>query len=177
MLGAGTKLRTLDAGIEDINPLSVSLRHVETGLGQPRGFEDVYQVPGRSDLLMRASGALYAVFPYSVYAAYRGRQVPQIPASTVFQIGDIPLERTEPRATEPGTIRSGAEWTPIHSGSRVLPIDERRLAELLDIRQAREAPALPTMLNDPEYRQTRLTELMHRAASAEIRSRAVGESR
>ena len=79
-------LRPLDASVEDVGPLSHSLRRVDSGLRQPTSFENVYRLPG-SSLLARADGALYAVFPQSVYANTQQGQFPLIPAGTVFHIG------------------------------------------------------------------------------------------
>lgn len=113
-LGAGEEgepqlLRPLDQGVADVTPLSESLRVRELDLQSPIGFAEVYQVPGRPDWLMRASGALYAVFPHSVYLPTEIGAMPVIPNNTVFYIGwpslaDVPMnpvslmDDEEPRA-------------------------------------------------------------------------------
>lgn len=78
----------VDAAVADRNSLSTSLRAMPVDLS-PHGFERVYAVPGRDDLLMRSNGALYAVFSQSNYARdpRRGNLRVVIPASTVFYIG------------------------------------------------------------------------------------------
>src|SRR6185503_15575203 len=77
-----------DQTVEDVNPLSTSLRQMHSDLRQPTGFQNVYHVPGHDDLLMRVNGGIYAVFPESEYTVNRkGKTVPVIPAGTVFYIG------------------------------------------------------------------------------------------
>lgn len=78
----------VDAAVADRNSLSTSLRAMPVDLS-PHGFERVYAVPGRDDLLMRSNGALYAVFSQSNYARdpRRGNLRVVIPPSTVFYIG------------------------------------------------------------------------------------------
>lgn len=75
--------------VGDRHSLSHSLRVMPVDLS-PHGFERVYAVPGRDDLLMRTNGALYAVFDQSTYARdpqKRGAMRAVIPAATVFYIG------------------------------------------------------------------------------------------
>lgn len=78
----------VDASVADRNSLSTSLRAMPVDLS-PHGFQRVYSVPGRDDLLMRSNGALYAVFSQSSYARdpRRGSTVVTVPASTIFYIG------------------------------------------------------------------------------------------
>lgn len=78
----------VDAAVADRNSLSTSLRAMPVDLS-PHGFQRVYSVPGRDDLLMRSNGALYAVFSQSSYARdpRRGNSVVTVPASTIFYIG------------------------------------------------------------------------------------------
>ena len=78
----------MDQG-SDRNSLSHSLRVMPVDLS-PHGFERVYAVPGRDDLLMRTNGALYAVFDQSTYSRdpqRRGAMRAVVPAATVFYIG------------------------------------------------------------------------------------------
>ena len=78
----------VDPSSADRNSLSGSLRVMPVDLS-PHGFDRVYAVPGRDDLLMRSNGALYAVFSQSSYARdpRRGNAVVTVPASTIFYIG------------------------------------------------------------------------------------------
>jgi hypothetical protein len=100
----------IDQTVSDLNPLSASFRHMTIDLRMPTGFKSVYTVPGRDDLLMRANGSVYAVFPYSVYNFSKKGKSPEIPASTVFYIGQPPGAETGTSAmmaaTPPARVRS-----------------------------------------------------------------------
>lgn len=75
--------------VSDRGSLGQSLRVMPVDLS-PHGFERVYKVPGRDDLLMRSNGALYAVFTQSAYARDPKKQNtfrPVISAATIFYIG------------------------------------------------------------------------------------------
>ena len=98
-------LRPIEQGVADVSPLSESLRVLELNLQQPIDFAEVYRVPGRTDWLMRASGALFAVFPQSVYSSTRIGTMPVIPNNTVFYIGraslaDVPMSPVDPPAED-----------------------------------------------------------------------------
>ncbi|NBX32326.1 MAG: hypothetical protein EBR07_06285, partial [Planctomycetes bacterium] len=56
----------IDQKVGDRNSLSTSSRVMQVDLS-PHGFERLYAVPGRDDLMMRTNGALYAVFSQSAY--------------------------------------------------------------------------------------------------------------
>lgn len=79
----------VDQRVADRNSLGHSLRVMQVDLS-PHGFERVYKVPGRDDLLMRTNGALYAVYSQSAYAAdtqRKGAIKAIVPAATIFYIG------------------------------------------------------------------------------------------
>jgi hypothetical protein len=79
----------VDQRVADRNSLGQSLRVMQVDLS-PHGFERVYKVPGRDDLLMRTNGALYAVYSQSAYAAdtqRKGAIKAIVPAATIFYIG------------------------------------------------------------------------------------------
>lgn len=79
----------VDQRVADRNSLGQSLRVMAVDLS-PHGFERVYKVPGRDDLLMRTNGALYAVYNQSAYAAdtqRKGAIKAIVPAATIFYIG------------------------------------------------------------------------------------------
>jgi hypothetical protein len=78
----------VDPTVADRHSLSESLRVMPVDLS-PHGFDRVYAVPGRDDLLMRTNGALYAVFSQSIYGRdpKKGTTRVLIPASTIFYIG------------------------------------------------------------------------------------------
>lgn len=83
--------RPLDQGIEDATELGASLRQVPMGLREPMNFDRVYSIAGTDDLLMRAHGGLYAVFPESTYQ--RGSSNAMVPTGTVFYIGRSSLKQ------------------------------------------------------------------------------------
>jgi hypothetical protein len=76
----------VDQRVADRNSLGHSLRVMQVDLS-PHGFERVYKVPGRDDLLMRTNGALYAVYSQSAYAAdtqRKGAIKAIVPAATAL---------------------------------------------------------------------------------------------
>jgi len=86
---SSTVPEVVDQRVADRNSLGHSLRVMAVDLS-PHGFERVYKVPGRDDLLMRTNGALYAVYSQSAYAAdtqRKGAIKAIIPAATIFYIG------------------------------------------------------------------------------------------
>ncbi len=95
--GVPPSLQRVDPLIGDTSPLGESLRAVnmQTELRLPTGFQQVYRVPGRDDLLMRASGGMYAIFPQSVYMPVEKGIAALIPPGTVFAIG-LPGRNTIP---------------------------------------------------------------------------------
>jgi len=80
-------LQPVEQGVGDVSPLGDSLRQLTPSLSPNRGFQEVYRDPRRVDLLMRASGALYAVFQESVYRPTKDGTMPDVPAGTVFWFG------------------------------------------------------------------------------------------
>lgn len=81
------ELEVVDQGVEDRGGFEKSLRVLPLDMRVPTGFQQVYRVPGREDLLMRGNGALYAVFPRSVYQRTPVGAVPIVPADVHFSIG------------------------------------------------------------------------------------------
>ena len=171
-------LKPIEQGVADVDPLSVSLRDLSVDLRQPIGFEQVYRVPGRPDLLMRADGGLYAVFPQSTYMESEAGAVPLVPAGTVFYLGrpqvsplawggglaSVPEDRTGLR------VRSRVSMTPIEEGGAqrreqgVLAMPEPR-APRRDVGPVPTAEG-PAIVTDSAYRAVRVRELMRRAATA-----------
>jgi len=79
--------------ISDRNAMSTSLRILPADLRMPSNFKTVYEVEQRPDVLVRANGAVYAVYPQGDYAlAFDRRKKPVIqtliPAGTTFYIGE-----------------------------------------------------------------------------------------
>lgn len=81
------RLEVVEAGSEDVGPLSTTLRDDPFDMRVPTGFSRVYRVPGRDDLLMRGNGALFVVFDESVYRRTRRGTMPVVGDGAVFHIG------------------------------------------------------------------------------------------
>lgn len=87
--GTPPMLRRVDQAHADVSALSNSLREVNMAadLRDPMGFQYVYRLPGRDDLLMRVNGGVYAIFPQSEYVETKRGLTPVVPAGTVYSIG------------------------------------------------------------------------------------------
>ena len=81
------KLELLDQGIEDRGGIEKSFRLMPLDLRVPSGFQQVYRVPGSDDLVMRGNGALFAVFPRSLYRRTVIGALPVAPADLHYSIG------------------------------------------------------------------------------------------
>lgn len=81
------ELEVVDQGVEDRGGLEKSFRVLPLDMRAPSGFQQVYRVPGRDDLLMRGNGALFAVFPRSAYMRTAFGAIPVAPADVHFSIG------------------------------------------------------------------------------------------
>jgi hypothetical protein len=97
----------VDQGREDVGALGTSLRMEGVDMRLPAGFQRVYRVPGRDDLLMRGNGALFAIFPESVYRATRNGRVAVAPPGTVYSIGMPGALHTQPIAPPQPTFAPG----------------------------------------------------------------------
>ncbi len=81
------ELEVVDQGVEDRGGIEKSFRVLPLDLRAPTGFQQVYRVPGRDDLMMRGNGALFAVFPRSAYMRTAFGTIPLAPADVHFSIG------------------------------------------------------------------------------------------
>lgn len=97
------RLQMLEAGIEDRGGIEKSLRVLPVDMRLPTAFQSVYRVPAggpfggpfggpagatSSDAsMMRGNGALFAVFPRSLYRRTVAGNIPLTPAGTVYHIG------------------------------------------------------------------------------------------
>lgn len=81
------ELEVVEQGVEDRGGIEKSFRVLPLDMRVPTGFQQVYRVPGRDDLLMRGNGALFAVFPRSVYMRTAFGAIPVAPADVHFSIG------------------------------------------------------------------------------------------
>jgi hypothetical protein len=104
--GVPPMLQLVDPARQDVGPLSDSLRdvNIQTDLRSPAGFQNVYRVPGRDDMLMRASGGIYAVFPQSVYVATDQGVMVEVPPGTIYTIGAPSNWMLPPRSLGPSMV-------------------------------------------------------------------------
>ena len=192
VLGQTGDLKPLDQTVEDISPLSISLRHIERGLREPSAFDQVYRVPDRDDLLMRIEGGIYAVFPQSMYTQGENGTLPLIPAGTVFHIGYPDLERFGQVEASTGRGEGRVGDDP-YDGRINLRVDPRR-GRQAGVRRTvlgtstvsvrglgRQRPervhqtvrqsSASTIVTDADYRADRIRDLMQSAAKAVATSR------
>jgi hypothetical protein len=101
----GITLTPIEQGIDDADPLAVSLRVLRPDYRLSTNFERIYearldprvfgpQLAANADqtFLVRFAGGVAAVFPKSEYVKYRGLNYAKVPPGTVFSIGG-PIER------------------------------------------------------------------------------------
>lgn len=80
-------LEIVEPVVGDTGPLATNLRQPTHDFRLPTGFQRVYRVPGEKGMLMRGNGALFAVFPESVYAPTARGALPVTPPGTVYRFG------------------------------------------------------------------------------------------
>lgn len=184
-------VQRVEETIADVGPLSVSLRSLSVDLRQPSGFDSVYQLPGKDGKFMRVQGGLYAVFSRSLYKSTKQGKVATIPDGTVFYIGPPsflrdeantpaekppataqrqPIHRLEDRLTPPRAYQK-SDSPPSHP-TRLHRSSGRSEALATVQRQSNNSAQEslesepPTIINDPSYRETRIHQLMKKAADA-----------
>lgn len=140
--GQGLVLEPVLSGEQDTGPLHASLGVPYTDLRSPLNFDRVYRVRGDlrrfgitpgQEMYARASNGMVAVFPKSEYVATARGSIAQVPAGTVWVIGE-PLTVVQPggvweQADEwSGGWRDGArDRARDRAGDRalILPVDTR----------------------------------------------------
>lgn len=169
-------LEPVPQGTVDANPLAAPANIQPLDLRLPLGFDRVFRVvePGRSMLnqrYARSSGAITAVFPRSQYTPTRDGVIPEIPAGTIFYIGGLP---DDPFSSPPPAIRRGPTYVdrsvravpsaaePVVSPRESLPRSGDRVVR----REMVERPAPVSVMTDEGFRQTRVCELIDRAAES-----------
>ena len=83
------ELDAVEQSIADRGPLDAGLRWTPSGLRLPTGYDQVYSREGGG--FWRGDGGLVATFQQSVYVSTRSGIAADIPASTVFVIGGVPM--------------------------------------------------------------------------------------
>jgi hypothetical protein len=190
-------LKALDPNVGDVNPLSASFRDTRVDLRQPSGFTSVYRVPGQPGMLMRGSGALYAVFPNSQYVRSPIGPLARVPSGTVYYIGLPPADSADAQvAPESETDNSRVSnrvdsrvqgYTDSKVETYIQPrlISKEADSDNLSARVT-QRPASPvqtgartaaeslTVANNEEFRIRRLGELLERALEAVTDGRETG---
>lgn len=171
-----------DQRVEDHNPLARSLRVVEDGLAAPAGFRQLYRLRGIENRFVRGQGALFAVFPESVYAPTRQGEVALVPAGTVFYIGLPDAERIrddagisdgramrDPEDLPPLLIGRQHDWRSDASRDRADIVSEADsfLFRTTGRRASSSDEGEPGIVSSETYRARRVRELLRRAANAE----------
>ena len=184
-------LEPVDEAIEDIGPLSVSLRELQADLREPAGFDRVYRMPGRSDLYMRIHGGLYAVFPQSTYVETRWGAMPVIPSNTVFYFGLPSPELLAQETSGPPAPPVDPYSLRVHGRVDIQPINPGEAGVIRNRSAGRSAHARPEpritpvrridasgpeargprIVTDPSYRAKRVHRLIRRAAEAAAQAR------
>ncbi len=177
------ELKSVEANVGDLGPLSRSLRSLGADLRQPTNFDRVYRVPGHDDRFMRINGGLYAVFERSLYAPTRDGIVSLIPGGTVFYIGRSSFLRdVKPESVEEvnGMLdkRSHSNRLDTRTGPKsVASISDIVSGPLLHRNAGRDSSArtqdqkvAATIINDPNYRAMRIRQLMKEAVESKTAS-------
>jgi len=81
------KLEIVEQGVADRGGIETSTRVLPVDLRLPTGFGVVYRSPEADGRLMRGNGALFAVFPRSLYRRTGSGAIPLVPSGVVYSIG------------------------------------------------------------------------------------------
>lgn len=158
----------IQPGVADVEPNARSLLVQPVDLRSSVGFDILYQgtwsdpILGTRDVFARRQGALTAVFPRSSYVRTEAGIVPEIPAGTIFYIGDPPptLE----------SLRKRLDLDATTNGRRDLRLEtsmpqEHRPPELTT--ETLDLTNDMSIWRDESYRQARVSRLIRAAAQAE----------
>ena len=166
-LGQIETLVRVEQGVSDVEPIAHSLMVQPVDLRSSVDFEILFQgtwydpIVGTRDVFARRQGALTAVFPRSSYVRTESGVIPEIPAGTIFYIGDpvqavnMPAQSSE-RATANGRLD-------LRLDTSVRQDEQHRLRE----EAALSFDADMSIWTDESYRQIRVSRLLQAAARAE----------
>lgn len=159
----------IEQGVSDVEPIARSLLVQPVDLRSSVGFDILYQgtwtdpILGTREVFARRQGALTAVFPRSSYVLTDQGVIPEIPAGTIFYIGNpAPTADALPHATALGSANGRLDLRLDTS----IPQDGQPLFDNLT---ALQFDADMSIWNDESYRQNRVSRLLHAAARAEQR--------
>lgn len=165
-------LKRADQGIDDVQPLAISLRELQIDLRRPSGFDSVYRIDrtspfsGREQLFMRMDGGITATFPRSLYVETETTLVPTVPPGTKFYIGSLPDElqpASVPRQRPPTFHDLAVDHRVALSAPTLVqpgPVPGEVQPSLL------EAFTPPTIWTDDEYRKRRIASLLRPSEDA-----------
>ena len=171
-----SSLEPVIATVEDISPLLTTLQQPQDDARDPLGFSRVYRsslLPGQ---FVRASGALWAVFPKSEYVAVQDEGIRAVvPENAVFYIGGPPdyvIEASRRPAPRVSPLRRNTRLDlGLPDGELTFAAPPARLGENVESPQASHdgdrvlgGPAT-TVWSSEFYRQVRMAELLTRAGA------------
>jgi hypothetical protein len=86
------ELTPVDAGVEDVNILSDSLRLELFDMRDNQSFEQLFRVEGSPEIFVRRAGSLHAVFRDPHYLKTMDGAIPLVPTGTIYCIGEVTQE-------------------------------------------------------------------------------------
>jgi hypothetical protein len=153
-----TPLKRVEPAVGDQGPMSTPGRMAPVDLRVNQGFEDVYSFDQTDEFghmqtyYARRDGALIAVFPKAAYAESDKGLLAEIPAGTIWMLGDL-----SERAAKPGVARA------YNALDLSAAADEARPAREPATPRPYDRPVASIWTSD-EYRKQRLATLMGRVA-------------
>jgi len=118
---APVELTPVDAGVEDVNSVSESLRLELFDMRDNQSFEQLFRVEGSPEIFVRRAGSLHAVFRDPHYVETIGGPLAMIPTGTIYCIGEVTHEvlhqlgviaSGETGANTSVSDRKNANWNP-----------------------------------------------------------------
>lgn len=149
MKGDPVELVPVDAGFEDLTPLSESLKVELHDIRQSQSFEQLFRVKGSPEIFVRRAGTLHAVFRDPRYIETSQGSVAAVPTGTVYCIGEVTsdvlsqlgvLRRGKKNTQEEvETIQEETYWQPIPPGVSHLTVTTIRFLDDESYRRSRLA--------------------------------------
>lgn len=134
---APTRLRMVDQGYEDSDPLRTSFRVLNHDLRQPIGFSQLFEDTQNPGTYVRVSGGLYQVSKNTKYIHTEDGTFVGISAGTVFYIGTMPEPPSWDRGSSPSATRQSLPLAlPIRSASQAREILTAQLVAPAAVRAA-----------------------------------------
>jgi hypothetical protein len=184
LAGPPTRLRMIDQGYEDRDPLAISLRVLNRDLRDPQGFSQLFEDTANPGTYVRISGGTYLVSTQTEYAITEDDEIiAPTPGGAVYYIGGMPQPMSWEKPSDPGAPRGEAapRALPVRraplaadvllaqvaapSAVRALDAERARRAVAMEIAAALVLEGLPDAqdLGEEEVRAARLREISERA--------------